>query len=53
MLELHEEKESIIQNTEVRAFYQEQTGNFLEININLIWSVTRRKPTVAGENEAE
>lgn len=53
MLELHEEKESIIQNTEVRAFYQEQTGNFLEININLIWSVTRRKPTVAGENEVE
>ena len=52
MLELHEEKESIIQNTEVRAFYQEQTGNFLELRINLTWSVTRRKP-ICGENEVE
>ena len=52
MLELHEEKESIIQNTEVRAFYQEQTGNFLEIYINVIWSVTKRKP-ICGEKEVE
>ena len=52
MLELHEEKESIFQNTEVRAFYQEQTGNFLELRINLTWSVTRRKP-ICGENEVE
>ena len=53
VLELHEEKESIIQNTEVRAFYQEQTGNFLEMQMNLTWPVTRRKPIVAGEDEVE
>lgn len=53
MLEVHEEKESIIQNTEVRAFYQEQIGNFLEMHMNLTWPVTRRKPIVAGEAEVE